>query len=328
MGPALASYWAPWGEIPPIYPDFRHGGPDPAPEQRKRQMPRTLTFASNQRTGRAFGLLVLGALVCLAVLFGLAGCSGSGSGPHTDPAFSLDEIHRQRALEPGQPFWPFQMATWQLGAGDTGLARAYLDTVLTIDPDFAPAVSLLSKIQYDTGQYEQAAGMLQGFLDRNPDAPDAMRVALALHLQALAEPEKSAIYLADCDDQSGAVRTARTFAHLRSEDFQSSLPLAEDALADNPHSAANHNNHGISLLYAGRPEEARQAFFRALEIDPELPGPLYNLAIVENFYFFDTEASRDYFHRYQTVTRDRYAEDPDDLGTTLGADAVVIGGAP
>ena len=67
-------------------------------------MPRALTIASNQRTGRAFGLAMPGALLCLGVLFGLgvlsglAGCSGSGSGPHTDPAFSLDEIHRQRAL--------------------------------------------------------------------------------------------------------------------------------------------------------------------------------------------------------------------------------------
>ena len=85
MGPALASYWAPWGEIPPIYPDFCHGGPNPASEQRKRQMSRALTFASNQQTGRAFGLLVLGALSCLAVLFGLAGCSGSGSEPGTTP---------------------------------------------------------------------------------------------------------------------------------------------------------------------------------------------------------------------------------------------------
>ncbi|MCP4573439.1 MAG: tetratricopeptide repeat protein [bacterium] len=278
---------------------------------------RALTNASNRELGKAIGLALL------VALSGFAGCSGTGSGPRDDAAFSPEEIHRQRVLAPGQPFWPFQMATRQLDAGQTAPARAYLDTALTLDPNYAPAVSLLSKIQYDTGEYEQAASMLKGFLARNPDAPDAVRVALALHLQALAEPRESAVHLAACDDRSGPVQTALTIAHLQGDDFQNSLPRARQALEKHPGSAANHNNHGIALLYAGRPVAARRAFLHALEIAPELPGPLYNLAIVENFYFFDEQAGRSYFRRYRTAARDRLAIDPDDLGATLGDDAVV-----
>jgi Tfp pilus assembly protein PilF len=90
---------------------------------------------------------------------------------------------------------------------------------------------------------------------------------------------------------------------------------ARMALEADPASAANHNNHGIALLYAGRPDAARQAFLDALERDAALPGALYNLAIVEAFYFFDEDAARGWFDRYvATGSRD----DPDDLSAHFG----------
>lgn len=283
----------------------------------------TWKFARRRRGGVAIGLAGL-----IAVL-ALTGCAGSGAGPRHDPlqepTVSLAEIRSQRLAAPAEPYWPFQLAAQQWAAGAGELARANLDTALTLDPDYAPAAALLAKIQYEAGEYEAGAERLQSYLDRNAEAPDALRVALALHLQALAEPERAASVLAACGEQNGPVRTARACAVLQSDDFAAGLPLAEAAVADNPRSAANHNNLGISLLYAGQPVAARESFQRALEIDPGLPGALYNLAIVENFYFFDRAAGRDYFQRYQQAAHNRPPADPDELGALLANPADGVG---
>jgi tetratricopeptide (TPR) repeat protein len=111
------------------------------------------------------------------------------------------------------------------------------------------------------------------------------------------------------------------FAALQGDEYLTSLDDAVQAVKENPDSAANLNNYGISLLYAGQPEEAREAFKNALALEPKLPGSLYNMAIVENFYFFDPTASNAYFAEYREVTKGHPLSDPDDLGTLLGQDA-------
>jgi hypothetical protein len=48
---------------------------------------------------------------------------------------------------------------------------------------------------------------------------------------------------------------------------------------------------------------------RAHEIDPDLPGPLYNLAILEEFYLMNHEEAASWFERYWSLSQ----EDPDHL---------------
>ncbi len=269
------------------------------------------------RSGR--GRMALG-LALLATLATMAGCAGSGPDvrPQDELRVNVDEILTQRAAHPAEPYYPYEMARWNRQAGRTAEARAHLDTALTLDPDYAPAAALLSRMHYESGRHDAAVLLLEDFLARNPEAPDALRVALALNLQALEDFDRSAAVLATCRDKSGPVSTALTFTHLQGDAYLTALPVARAAVKDNPHSAANHNNLGISLLYAGQPDEARTAFLHAVELDPELPGPLYNLAIVANFYFFDPDTGRDYFRRYQTAAAGGPVRDPDDLGTALG----------
>jgi Flp pilus assembly protein TadD len=115
------------------------------------------------------------------------------------------------------------------------------------------------------------------------------------------------------------VATARTYVKLRGEGFLDAEATAREALDANPKSAANHNNLGICLLYDGKPFAAREAFEAALAIDPQLPGALYNLAIVETVYDFDPDAGRRWFDRYLEVASD----DPDDLKSLLAAIAAL-----
>jgi len=120
--------------------------------------------------------------------------------------------------------------------------------------------------------------------------------------------------LATCSEDSPPTAGVRTYLGLQGDDVAGATAAAAQALEADPASAANHNNNGIALLYAGKPAEARAAFMAALDLDEALPGALYNLAIVETFYFYDPDAGRQWFARYRELASD----DPDDLATTLG----------
>lgn len=231
-------------------------------------------------------------------------------------ADALRVTREKMALAPQEPYWAFHMGELYAAVDSTAQAFSYLQVALDLDAAYAPAVALLSKIYYQAGHFEQAVVLLDDFIARHPTAPDALRAALALHLEALGDADRAQKVLDGCSASSKEARAARTFVSLRGDDDPVLLDSAKQVLADNPRSAANHNNYGIALLNAGRPYEAREAFLEALALNGHLPGAMYNMAIVETFYFFDKEAGRGWFDRYRRLAND----DPDDLTSVFGAD--------
>lgn len=219
----------------------------------------------------------------------------------------------QMRNDPLEPYWPYHMGELQLARGNASEAVPFLQGALEDDPAYAPAVALLSKIYYDQRKHEEAITLLDGFIASHPGAPDALRAALALHLEAVGDLDAANATL-DAGGNSREVRAARTFVALRGYQEEPILDTARRALDDDPGSAVNHNNYGIALLFAGQPDEARKSFMKALKIDGNLPGAMYNMAIVEAFYFFDEDTARNWFERYEQVAND----DPDNLRTILG----------
>jgi tetratricopeptide (TPR) repeat protein len=274
-------------------------------------------------------------VLSLALLAAAAGCGGLGFVPglggggneRLEPQEAGDrmaETRAQMALAPAEPYWPFRMGELYLAADSTMPAMHYLNAALRVDPSYAPAAALLSKQYYDSGMYAQGVELLDGFLARNPQAPDAIRAALALHLDAVGDAERAAAVLAPCSRDSEDANAARAYVALRGTDPKSALDAAKRVLDAGDASAVNHNNYGIALLHAGRPLEARSAFKTALSIDDKLPGALYNMAIVEAFYFFDEAAGREWFARYRQVASD----DPDNLAARFGLKVSASGKAP
>ncbi len=213
-------------------------------------------------------------------------------------------------------------------AGDTKTAAApvpsedALRRTLALDPNHGTSLAALSKILWESARHEEAITLLESHraaADGGPDAgrlADELAVSLALHYEAIGRVDLADGIVRSLEgrftrwDTAGA---ALTYLRLRGDDFRDSADPAARALAARPHSAVNRNNWGISQLYAGRPVEARKAFLTAVELDPELPGPLYNLAIVDKFYRFDDDAARAWFRRYLTLAD----EDPDGLADAL-----------
>jgi len=266
----------------------------------------------------------------------LGGCSGLGLGggkPDAQRAESRQEAPKpdafaqtraQMKAAPREPYWPCQLAELYLDSDSTAEAIGNLQASLAVDPNYAPAVSLLSRVYYDRRMHPQAVSLLEDYLSRNAEAPDALRASLALHYEALGEADKADAALASCAAGSREAECARVLAMLRHNDASAMLDTARKALDDDKNSAANHNNYGIALLMAGRPFDARDEFRAALDINGALPGALYNMAIVESFYFFDDASGRDWYARYLRVDN----EDPDNLKAHFDSDVTSMEPAP
>lgn len=261
------------------------------------------------------------------VIAGLAmlasGCSMVGMGGERPPEkmsadsrqSAMDEARSKAALYPTEPYWPYRMGALYAAADSAGAAEQALRASLARDAAYAPAVSLLSRLQYEGGRHAEAIAMLDAYLSAHPDAPDELRAALALHLDAVDEIERADSVIATCTGSSGDVYAARTYVTLRGNTPKEALALAKSAL-DADGSAVNYNNYGVALLHAGKPVEARDAFKKALDKDGKLPGALYNMSLVEVFYFFNEDGGRRWFDQYTQVA----LEDPDDLASVFKVD--------
>jgi tetratricopeptide (TPR) repeat protein len=230
------------------------------------------------------------------------------------------EAREQAQLAPAEPYWPLRLGELYLAADSTGKAEAALKASLQRDHFYAPALSLLSKLYFQSGRHQEAIEMLEAARsqpDRFPGGfPPELLAGLALHYDALDRTDAARGLMAGLPRNARrGTGTAQVYLALRGEAPDSATDLAETMVRDRPKSAASQNNYGITRLRSGDPESARRAFLEAIEIDPRLPGPYYNLAILEKFYLFDDAAAARWFARY----RERSSLDPDGLAEALGA---------
>jgi tetratricopeptide (TPR) repeat protein len=225
----------------------------------------------------------------------------------------------QMALDAKEPYWPYRLGQIYAEADSLAQAEAALQASLRRDPTYAPALSLLSKLWYDARRHAEAVRLLESARAR-PGAfpegvPRALLAGLALHYEALGRHHPAtALVGATPGSEPTEARSAAAYLTLRGENRETAAELASEAVDHDPNSAANQNNHGIARLRAGDVKAARKAFLRAIELDPRLPGPYYNLVILERHYLFDEQAAAKWLAAY----RERASEDPDGLFGATG----------
>jgi tetratricopeptide (TPR) repeat protein len=243
----------------------------------------------------------------------LAACSStvpSEPSPAGAGVGTVEELRARALADSLNPEWSFRIAEIEIARGETLLAEQALREALARKPEHVPSAALLSRIFFEAGRHQEGVELLEASR-RSGDLAQELAIALALHYDALGKTEAAEeiartteASLEDWDRNGSAI----VYLRLRGEHFAESLAVARRALEARP-SAVNYNNYGIAQLYAGDPEGGRASFLRAHELDGELPGPLYNLAIVDWFYFFAADAARDWFARYQKLAKG----DPDGL---------------
>lgn len=272
----------------------------------------------------------LAAAATLLALAGLAaGCGKLGIGGSGEPSAApevlegsslqegLAEARARTVLEPAEPYWPYRMGELHYGAAHHDSAEISLRAAVRRDPQYAPALSLLSKMYFDAGRHEEAIEMLEAARahpERFPSGmPPALLEGLALHYDAMDRIDLAAAVLREADGKGTG--SPAVYLTLRGEAPQKAQDMADEALKQDPKSAVNLNNYGITRLRAGDLEAAEKSFRAAIDKDSGLPGPYYNLAILEKFYRFDDEAAAGWLQKY----RERSSLDPDGLFEVVGA---------
>ena len=268
----------------------------------------------------ALPVLALGTAGCGSLP--MVGGSGSADAPVApDPADRAAEIAALQARsleEPENPYWLFRLGELHVTEHDSIAAESSLRFALQRDPRHEPSLSLLSKVWWDSGRHEEAVSLLEGARSSEGGLSPELLTALALHYDALDRPDLAESIAASVESDADWARegSALAYVRLRGDAFAQSEGVARRALDADPKSAVNHNNFGIAKLYVGDPDAARKSFLTAIDLDPSLPGPLYNLAIVERFYRFDDEAARNWFRQYRELSTD----DPDGLAELLSVE--------
>ena len=221
---------------------------------------------------------------------------------------------RERAMaEPQEPYWPYRLGQLQWEADSLPAAEAALKASLTRERTYAPSLALLSKLYFDSGRHQEAITMLEPVRSQpdafTPETRQVLLAGLALHQDALGHLDlaESLVPTSGHADMKRA-GSAMVYVMLRGEHPDAAEAPAVAAL-DAGKNAVNLNNFGITRLRAGDPPAARKAFLSAIERDPTLPGPYYNLAILEKYFLFDDAAASRWFSAYWK----RSQADPDSL---------------
>lgn len=230
----------------------------------------------------------------------------------------LAEAHERMVEEPGEPWWPTRAAELEAAAGHAAAAENSLRTALARDSAYAPALTQLSRMLYEQGRHDEAVRLLEPVRDHRTSLGGGDRAAvlagLALHEAALGHDDEARATLemlghADRDDAAGVAG----YLAVRGSSADSAVKLTQAAVKAAPERAANHNNLGIALLRSADPDGAAREFERAMALDPALPGPWYNMAILERWYRLDRAAAAKRFQQYWTLSH----ADPDSLYNEL-----------
>lgn len=207
-------------------------------------------------------------------------------------------------------------------------AEQALLAAIAAEPHHAAAIGMLAKLYYGQGRYAEGVEALR-VAQEQPDAfenDDRAKLLAALALLQEALGESVAAREAVTRAQGASAREAGSAAlYLELHRPTAAGPEALSRTVERSASgdAAALNNVGIAKLRRGDVDGARRAFESALAHDAALPGPYYNLAILEQWWRHDRDAASRRFAQYWRLSHD----DPDGLVAVFG-DVVAAAAKP
>jgi tetratricopeptide (TPR) repeat protein len=193
--------------------------------------------------------------------------------------------------------------------GRAAEARTIAASVLAVRPDGPGALRLLARCHMALGEGREAVRIAKAAVAADPAAEHGHRI-LATALRRIKRHQEAA------DAAAEAVRLApqEWRAHvvlaqsLYRVDLKRALAAAEEARRLAPQSAETHYLCGVTLRALHRPNEARVALLRALEIDPQHAPSLNGLAALDQRRLRLTSAARGFRRALRVDPQQRVAQ--------------------
>jgi len=141
----------------------------------------------------------------------------------------------------------------QMNKESNALARQLAEESIALDPNFAVVYLTLASTH-----------MMDVFLGSSKSPKDSIKQAMELNKKAMALDDS----LANAYSQLGLLYTM-------TRQHDKGVAEAERGVELNPNSASAHDLLGMTLSYAGRPEEAIPVFKKAIRLEPFAPSKYY-----------------------------------------------------
>ncbi len=172
------------------------------------------------------------------------------------------------------------LAVIRLQQGRTRETQELLQPVLETHPDDIGALNIQANALLRDGQTDKGLDLLARIARLQPDSPVAqLRLGAGLLLSGQGEQAGEHLETAlELDPQYQQADILLVMNHLREKDYDGAIEAAKAYQRRNLTSATPYNVLGRVYLAAGRPAEARDAFERALGLEPGNPSAHLSLA--------------------------------------------------
>jgi tetratricopeptide (TPR) repeat protein len=215
-------------------------------------------------------------------------------------------IHRAELsaqMAAGAPAAPLLHATaasyWRSGSPDS--TRILLERAVAEDPRYTPSLAWLSRLDFEAGEIERAAALLEPVVAGEPNPDPEILTNLAVCKLAWGEVDRAESLLRTAIDRHPDYAPAYGnlgYLHLQSGDLQSAEADLKQAVARDDRVPEFHLNLGIVHRRQLQFEDATRDFERALALEPELREAHHNLALLYQLYLFDEERAHRHFQRF------------------------------
>ena len=172
------------------------------------------------------------------------------------------------------------LATIRLQQGKYREVQELLGPVLDMDPDDVGALNLMSNALLRDGKTEEGISMLSRVATLQPDSAVA-QVRLGAGLLAGGKGDEAAQHIEtalELDPEFQQADILLVMNHLRKQDYDAAIAAAKNYRRRNLTSTTPLNLLGKVYQQAGRQDEAREAFEKALTLDASDPAANHNLA--------------------------------------------------
>lgn len=160
----------------------------------------------------------------------------------------------------------------------TEAAEAY-GRAIALQPNNVAYLYEYGRTLIEMGQTTQAAEIADRAIAADPR--DVRGYALKANALAYSDPTNAIIYALqgeELDDAFAPVYSALAIANTMIYRYSQALIAGERAIELGPDDANTHRAYSVPLLYTGRTEEVIEQLEQATSINPNLPGPWFELA--------------------------------------------------